>query len=418
MNSTGQVRPFSLLVKPASADCNLRCTYCFYLPKASLYPETKVHRMPDEVLEQLISSYMQTPQPQYVIGWQGGEPTLMGLDFFRKIVELQKKYGRPGASVGNGLQTNATLIDDDLARHLREYHFLVGASIDGPPEIHDQNRVNAGGKGSFGRAMKGIECLDKHGVEYNILVLVNSANVHRGREVYCYLRDRGYYFHQYIPCVEMDDQGHPMPYSITGEQWGKFLCDVFDEWIQNDTRKVSIRLHDAIMEKLLTGRATLCHMGTNCNDYFLIEYNGDVYPCDFFAEPELKAGNIMENSWAELQQNATYLRFGREKSEWNAACDSCRHLELCAGDCIKHRFERGGIGRISWLCEGWMQFYDHTLDDFKKLAEQIMREQEAERQAEMQRRLRATPVEQTGIRRNAPCPCGSGLKFKHCCGKR
>ncbi|MBC7287772.1 MAG: radical SAM protein, partial [Armatimonadetes bacterium] len=172
-------RPFTLLIKPASADCNLRCEYCFYLPKAALYPQTTVHRMPDEVLERMVASYMATDQPQYVFGWQGGEPTLMGVDFFRRATELQVKYGRPGSVVANGLQTNATLVTDELAEHLGRYKFLVGVSIDGPPEIHDRYRKTAGGQATHAKVLRAIKTLDRYGVEYNALVLVNAANVGR-----------------------------------------------------------------------------------------------------------------------------------------------------------------------------------------------------------------------------------------------
>ena len=232
---------FSLLVKPASADCNLRCAYCFYLDRSALYPETKVHRMSHSVLERMISSYMSTDQTVYSFGWQGGEPALMGVEFFRDTTDLQKKYGRPGAVVSNGLQTNATLINDDFAAHLSEYRYLVGVSIDGPAEIHNRYRQYATGKASHTAVLRGIDCLNRHNVEFNALVLVSSANVKRAREVYHYLRDHGINYHQYIPCVEFDVNGQLLPYSITGREWGDFLCEIFDEWIMRDRRQVSRR---------------------------------------------------------------------------------------------------------------------------------------------------------------------------------
>ncbi|MCD6351935.1 MAG: radical SAM protein, partial [Armatimonadetes bacterium] len=208
------MKPFTLLIKPTSADCNLRCSYCFYLPKAALYPEQPRHRMSPEVAERMIASYLATDQPQYVFGWQGGEPTLMGLDFFRLVTELQMRYGKPGAGVSNGLQTNATLITDDFARHLARYNFLVGVSIDGPAELHDHWRKTAAGKGSHAAVLRGMEALRRQGAEFNALVLVNSVNVSHARDVYHYLRDElGLLFQQYIPCVEFDEHGQPLPWT-------------------------------------------------------------------------------------------------------------------------------------------------------------------------------------------------------------
>ncbi|MBN1686922.1 MAG: radical SAM protein, partial [Spirochaetales bacterium] len=256
---------FSLLVKPTSADCNLRCSYCFYLGHSALYPESRRHRMSGEVLERMIESYMQTEQDTYTFGWQGGEPTLMGVEFFKRAVELQKRYARPGAVVSNGLQTNATLIDDDLAAHLSEYNYLVGVSIDGPAELHDVYRKNTAGEGSHASVMKGIDALNRHKVPYNALVLVSSANVAYPEKVYNYLKSIGIYYHQYIPCVEFDGNGNPLPYTITGEQWGVFLNGLFDCWIGNDTRVVSIRDFDSILHHLVHGGYTMCVQGGCCD---------------------------------------------------------------------------------------------------------------------------------------------------------
>ena len=374
------MQTFSLLVKPASADCNLRCAYCFYLDRAALYPDTPCHRMGDDVLERLVSSYLATPQPQYAFGWQGGEPTLMGVDFFRRVTDLQKMHGQPRAVVANGLQTNATLLTDELAEHLAQYRFLVGVSLDGPAPVHDLQRTTADGRPTHAAVHKGIQCLRRHKVEFNILTLVNAANVGRGREVYRYLRDSGFLYHQYIPCVEFDAAGNPAPYAISGEQWGQFLCDVFDEWIPRDTRRVSIRLFDSILAWLVDGTHNVCHMATDCCQYLLVEHNGDVYPCDFFVTPELRLGNIMEHSWGELLNAPAYREFGRRKAQWNQRCATCRHLGLCAGDCLKHRFYAGHPpATLSWLCPGWTRFYDHTLKRFRALAHEVRKERVAPR---------------------------------------
>lgn len=371
---SGASGSFSLLVKPASADCNLRCDYCFYLQKSSLYPGARRHRMTDEVLERMISTYMATPQPQYVFGWQGGEPTLMGIEFFRKVTALQKKYGRQGAIVANGLQTNATLIDDALAAHFAKYRFLAGVSLDGPAEIHNRFRRSGAGRGSHARVLKGIEALKRHGVEFNILTLVSAANVERGREVYRYLCDSGFAFHQYIPCVEFDDEGNLQPFAIRGEGWGEFLSEVFDEWSARDVGRVSVRLFDSILEYLVDGVRNVCTMQQDCRQYLLVEHNGDVYPCDFFVDESLRPGNVMTHSWEEMLESPVYAAFGSRKRETSALCGECEFLDLCAGDCVKHRLRAGDDPtQLSWLCAGWKRFYSHALPRLREVALEIRR---------------------------------------------
>jgi uncharacterized protein len=383
---TGQNR-FSLLLKPASADCNLACTYCFYLPKAALYPESTRHRMSESTLKRLISTYLATDQEIYSFGWQGGEPTLMGVEFFRKVVELQSRYGRPGSIVSNGLQTNATMITDELARLLAEYRFLLGVSLDGPEEIHNTFRKNRKGIGSYKQVVEGIELLNKHRVEFNILVAVNSANVGMARRIYTFLLDLGIRYHQYIPIVEFDEQGRPLPFSIDGPQWGAFLKGLFEVWYP-DAGRVSIRLFDALLTYLVEGSRILCTMGTDCRQYFLVEHNGDIYPCDFFASPELRLGNIVETDWSALLASRRYEAFGRQKSQWNEACEDCPFLELCMGDCLKHRFYgapglRSDPANLSWLCSGWKIFYESCLPGFRRIARRIQRHRSREMAADL-----------------------------------
>lgn len=407
------MKPFTLLIKPTSADCNLHCPYCFYLDRSGLYPETKRHRMSDKVLEQMISTYMATDQQQYTFGWQGGEPTLMGVDFFRRTTDLQKKYGKKGDIVGNGLQTNATLIDDEFAKLLSEYKFLIGVSIDGPAEIHDFYRTTIDGRGSHKDVLQGINCLKRNNVEYNALTLVSSANVKKGKEVYNYLCEMGFLYHQYIPCIEFDDKSQPREYTITGQEWGDFLCEIFDVWKRTDTRRISIRLFDSILTLMVQKTYNVCHMGRNCCQYFVVEYNGDIYPCDFFVESERKFGNIMTNSWAELLKSQKYLDFGKQKSQWNNQCTRCKYLTYCVGDCLKHRIYGGNSPKqLSWLCDGWKQFYEHSITDFEKLAESIKKEMQ---NSGGNTSTMSVPGH-SDIGRNDPCPCGSGKKYKKCCG--
>jgi uncharacterized protein len=385
-------KQFSLLIKPASADCNLACAYCFYLPKAGLYPDSARHRMSESVLERIVCSYLSTEQSTYSFGWQGGEPTLMGVEFFRKVVELQSRYGSPGSVVANGLQTNATMITDELARLFSEYRFLLGVSLDGPEIIHNTYRRNNRGKGSYARVIEGIELLKKHQVQFNVLVAVNAANVGKAREIYRFLLDRGVLFHQYIPIVEFDQRGNPLPFSIEGRQWGEFLREIYEEWYP-DAGRVSVRLFDAILTYLVDGAPIICTMGRDCRQYFLVEHNGDVYPCDFFVQPELRLGNVLESDWLQLLESPRYEFFGRQKSRWNAMCDSCPHLELCQGDCLKHRFYGEGSARsargeadprkLSWLCAGWQAFYESTVPGFKRIARRIQRQRSRELEAHL-----------------------------------
>lgn len=404
------MKPFTLLIKPASADCNLRCEYCFYLGKVSLYPQSQVHRMDDAVLHQLISSYMQTEQPQYVFNWQGGEPLLMGTDFFKKVVELQTQYGHRGSVVGNSIQTNATLITDGLASFMAEYRFLTGVSLDGPPELHDRFRINAAGAGSHNQVMKGIECLSRNKTEFNILTLVSAANVNHGKMVFRYLRDMGVQFHQYIPCVEFDADSNPLPWTITGEEWGAFLCDIFDEWIYGNPYGTSVRLFDSILTYLVDGYRTICQMDNNCCQYFVVEHNGDVYPCDFFVDPSLKLGNIETAAWEVMSSSCIYEEFGKRKVLYPDECEECVYLQLCMGDCLKHRIgANGDMSRKSWLCEGWMMFFKYSIPGFKKLAQSILDQRKMITSSK-------SAVKKPAAGRNDPCPCGSGKKFKKCHG--
>lgn len=368
-------KPFSLLIKPASADCNHDCTYCFYLDRTKLYPREH-RRMSAKVLKRLVSSYMRTQQPHYIFTWQGGEPTLMGVDFFKQVVKLQQKYGEPGAVVSNGLQTNAVLIDDEFAQLFARYNFLVGVSLDGPGYIHDHYRKYKNGKGSFKDVMKGIDCLVKNEVEFNILTLVTRANVKKGKEVYHFLCDKGFFYHQYIECVEFDKKGHPLPYTISGEEWGNFLCEIFDEWIKTDIYTVSIRLFDALLARLVDDQSTICSMGQRCDKYFLVEFNGDIYPCDFFVEKALKIGNINKHGWRDLMESPVFTNFSAQKSKWNPQCDDCQYHSFCFGDCLKNRlYVKKNPGQLSWLCKGWKIFYRHALPQLRAIAEKIRKEQ-------------------------------------------
>jgi len=328
--------------------------------------------MSDETLEKLISGYMATAQPQYNFNWQGGEPLLMGAGFYKKVIELQKKHGKRGSVVVNTLQTNNTVISDELAGHFAEYNFLLGVSLDGPARFHDIHRTYPGGRGSHAEVLKGIECLNRNKVEFNALTLVTSANAGRAQEVYGYLRGLGLKFHQYIPCVEFDGHGNPENFAVTGAQWGGFICGIYDEWIKKDVYDVSVRLFDSVLSVLTGHEATVCQMRDSCCQYFVVEYNGDVYPCDFFVEKDRKLGNIMEDSWEKIAESRLYLDFGKLKSACDEKCPGCGYFRFCRGDCLKYRHSGGsGFADASWLCDGWKMFYTHALPGFKKIASEL-----------------------------------------------
>lgn len=370
-------RPFTLLIKPTSADCNLACDYCFYLEKSALYPTLRAHRMSQEVLERLVSSYMATLQPQYSFCWQGGEPTLMGLDFYKEAVRLQQAHGRPGSIVANAFQTNGVLIDAEWARFFEKYHFLLGLSLDGPAELHDHYRRHLSGAPSHDEVLRGLAHLKRAGAEFNILVLVTPVNAGKARQVYEYLRELDVDFMQFIPCVEYDKTGEPLPFTVSAEEWGQFLCEVFDVWREaGDERRVSVRLFDSLLTVMVHNQYNVCHLGRNCCQYLVVEHNGDIYPCDFFVEADLKLGNLMEGEWADFLSSPLYSAFGAQKARWNEACKQCQWLKYCSGDCLKHRFYKDRDSRsLSFLCAGWQRFFAHAIPYLEELAEQLRDEQ-------------------------------------------
>ncbi|MDA3927255.1 MAG: anaerobic sulfatase maturase [Kiritimatiellae bacterium] len=379
---------FSLLIKPASADCNLRCEYCFYLDHCNMYPETKVHRMSDQVLERMIESYYATPQPLYSFVWQGGEPLLMGESFYQSVTDMQMAYGRPGVDVCNSIQTNATLITDRYARMFKACNFLTGVSLDGPAELHDKARLDAGGKGSHAQVINGIDTLRRNQAEFNILTLVSKYNIKHPVEIYDYLvNDIDAKFLQFIECVELDEKGNLPPYCISAGEWGEFLCTIFDRWYKSDTRDISVRLFDTVIAKMVTGQDICCTSGRDCRQYFVVEYNGDVYPCDFHVLPELKLGNIMTHSWEEMAESQIYKDFGARKSNVHDDCKVCPYFKFCAGDCPKNRVGHisGDASQLSYICEGLKMFYQHTLPKFEELAKIVIKERENTRRSSKMR---------------------------------
>lgn len=374
------MHPFSLLIKPAGADCNLRCAYCFYLGRAELYPETSCHRMTEATLTRLVRSYLALPFVAHTFAFQGGEPLLMGETFFRKLVTLQKRYARLGSQITNCVQTNGTLLTESLATFFAQEHFLLGVSVDGPAELHNLRRPNVNGEGSHAMVMRGLNLLKAAKTEFNLLTLVSQSNVHHPLEVYRYLRDElECHFMQFIECVEFDAAGVLSSDAITPDEWANFIITIFDEWYAKDKTTVSIRLFDSVMGKLLNGEAHSCAMGGDCRAYFVVEHNGDVYPCDFFVRPELKLGNLHTEDWDELWDAPLHTQFGRRKTHWNIACATCPYLKFCQGDCPKNRSGhdfKADSTRLSWLCSAWKRIYAHILPPLQQEIHQLKRQRQ------------------------------------------
>jgi uncharacterized protein len=360
-----RVNPFQLLVKPVSADCNAACDYCFYLRVARHYPEPS-HCMDDETLREMVSQFMSYGFPEAVFTWQGGEPTLAGLDFFQRVVEYEKKFGHPGQRVGNAFMTNGILVDEDWARFFAQYSFLVGLSLDGPEEVHNKYRKDRGGKGTFDRVMAAAELMRRHRVAFNILCVVSKANVDRAREVYKFYRDNNFQFLQFIPALEADpDTGQPAPFTMTAKEYGQFLCQLFDAWVEDGFPEVSIRDFDALLEIHLGQEGQGCLYGRSCGEYLLIEHNGDIYPCDFFVRPGWKLGNIFEENPLHLYMQKREKLFAKRKRDILKSCRECEWLEYCHGGCLKDReFPPNPHPKKTFLCPAHIMFLEHAKEQF------------------------------------------------------
>ncbi|WP_048158879.1 anaerobic sulfatase maturase [Methanosarcina sp. WWM596] len=414
-----------VLAKPTGAICNLACSYCFFLDKELLYPGSRF-RMSDEVLENYIRQLIEAHRiPQVTVAWQGGEPTLMGIDFYRRAIELQEKYKKPGMTFENTMQTNGTLLNDEWCRFFKENNFLIGISIDGPRELHDAYRVDKKGNGSFDRVMGGLRLLQKHGVEYNVLTTVNRANADHPLEVYHFLRDEAKTdWIQFIPVVERINEGGHTLYqkgdkvsdrSVKPEQFGSFLSRIFDEWVRNDVGRVFVQTFEASARRWLGLPSGMCVFEETCGIGLALEHNGDLYSCDHFVEPDYLLGNIMEKEIVELATSEKQYRFGQDKRETlPQACRECEVLFACQGECPKNRFltTRDGEQGLNYLCEGWKAFFRHIDFPMQIMAGLIRRGYPAPEV------MRVLALEDAFARagRNDPCPCGSGLKFKRCHG--
>ena len=364
------MQPFTLLIKPSGSDCNLNCRYCFY-KGINGQPRQAKQRMTDEVLERLVRDYLKLRFPVSGFAWQGGEPTLMGLDFYEKAINLQKKYGVTGQQVSNSLQTNAVLLDDQWCRFLHDNNFLIGISIDGPKEFHDYYRINHIGKGSFDKVVNAMQTCKKHRVEFNVLILLNNKNIEHPDELFDFFIENGIRYLQFIPCVEPDPAaGRIADFSITPQQYGQFMCRIFDRWCEYGPTKLSIRDFDSILAHCLGGGHTVCTFDRQCSQYIVIEHNGDAFCCDFFVEPKWRLGNIFEMPIEKLAGSSKKQEFSRTKQNLCNRCLVCRHLALCRGGCMKDRLvlDNNDFGRESYFCESYKRFFDYTMPKFMQIA--------------------------------------------------
>jgi uncharacterized protein len=441
--ATAEARParpprFHLLAKPSGSTCNIDCTYCFFLSKEALYPNSR-SRMSDETLDAYIRQLLESHDtPEVTVAWQGGEPTLMKLAFFRKALDAINRHKRPGQIINQTFQTNGLLIDDDWAAFFKENNILIGLSVDGPKDIHDTYRKDRRGQGTFDLVMKGYDRLRAHGVEVNILCTVHTANQDRGREVYRFFRDTlGVTWMQFIPIVErasadtlaIANQGwsevpgqNRLLYTQTGDLvtersvtprgYGRFLIDIYEEWLRHDVGRVFVQMFDVTLEAYFN-RHLLCIHAPTCGYGPALEHNGDVFTCDHFVEPAYKLGNLHETPLADMVASPQMRRFGLDKRDrLTGQCQTCKVRQLCNGGCPKDRFVASAAGEAghNYLCEGLELFYLHTRPTMMAMAHLIKTER--------------APVEITALvaaedrRRgpDSPCTCGSGRPFSACHG--
>jgi uncharacterized protein len=419
---------FHVMLKPRGALCNLDCKYCYFLSKEMLYPGSRF-RMADELLEAYTRQYIAAQHvPEVTFAWQGGEPTLMGLDFFRRALDYQHKYRPEGMRVYNALQTNGTLLNDEWCAFLHENEFLVGLSLDGPRELHDVYRVDKGGQPTFKRVMAAARLMQQHKVDFNILTTVHAANATHPLEVYRFLRDElGTQFIQFIPIVERANEtgfqeGEQItPRSVTGKQYGDFLIAIFDEWVRHDVGRVYVQIFDVALVAWLGERPGLCIFEETCGHALAMEHNGDVYSCDHFVEPRHKLGNLVDIPLLEMVGSEQQWRFGQAKRDTLPRyCRECEVRFVCNGGCPKDRVLHTPEGEpgLNYLCEGFRAFFNHIDAPMKYMAAELRAQRPpanimrhlAQQEADLQRRFALAG-------RNDPCPCGSGKKFKHCHGK-
>ena len=384
--ATPFAKPLYVMLKPAGAHCNLACKYCYYLEKNNLYQNTPRHLMSDEMLEQFTREYIEAQtMPQVLFTWHGGEPLMRSIDFYKKALALQKKYAH-GKQIDNVIQTNGTLLTDEWCEFFAKNHWLVGISIDGPQEYHDHYRVTPAGKPSWEKVMQGIQLLKKHRVEWNAMAVVNAYNAEHPLEFYHFFRDNGCQYLQFTPIVERltehedgrtlaslaDDREIPLAdASVTPQQWGNFLCTIFDDWVRHDVGKMFVEIFDCTLANWMGVLPGICAYSKECGHAGVMEHNGDVYSCDHFVFPEYKLGNIRDQSLIDMLYGEKQQAFSRLKhTSLPRQCKECDMEFACHGECPKNRFEKDKYGEpgLNYLCQGYYQYYSHVAPymDFMK----------------------------------------------------
>lgn len=383
-------KPLYVMLKPASAHCNLACKYCYYLEKNKLYPTAQRHLMSDEMLEQFTREYIEAQtMSQVLFTWHGGEPLLRSIDFYRKALSLQQKYAG-GRHIDNVIQTNGTLLTDEWCEFFAQNHWLVGISIDGPQPDHDHYRLTAAGKPSWKKVMQGIKLLKKHGVEWNAMAVVNAYNVNHPLEFYRFFKENGCQFLQFTPIVERltrhedgrtlaslaDKNEIPLSEaSVTPEQWGYFLCAIFDEWVRKDVGKIFVEIFDCTLANWMGVSPGICAYSKECGHAGVMEHNGDVYSCDHFVFPEYKLGNIRDHSLIDMLYGEQQQEFSRLKhSSLPRQCKECDMEFACHGECPKNRFmkDKYGDSGLNYLCPGYYHYYQHIAPYMDYMKQELM----------------------------------------------
>ena len=434
---TAVATPFHVMTKPIGPICNLDCKYCFYLEKERLHEPGEKWKMSDEVLETYIRQMIESqPTPVVNFAWQGGEPTLLGVEFFRRVVQLQGQYAN-GKQIENAIQTNGTLLDDEWCEFLSDRKFLVGLSIDGPPALHDRYRVDKQQQPTFEAVMRGLKFLQKHSTEFNTLTVVHRANSQRPMEVYDFLKQIGSKYLQFIPLVERlpttqltvegydlmqppdphaDNAASPVTsWSVEARAYGNFLCTIFDHWVRHDVGKTFVQTFDVALGNWMGLGSSLCVFAEKCGKAMAIEHNGDLYSCDHYVYPKYHLGNILNQSLGAMAESLEQRRFGNDKSDTLPKfCRDCDVRFACNGECPKHRFTSTPYGEagLNYLCAAYKQFFHHIDGPMKIMAQLLNAKRPAADIMSILARQQLAPA----MGRNDLCSCGSGKKFKKCCG--
>lgn len=410
-------REFQVMVKPIGAVCNLDCKYCYYLSKKELYPAGGPFRMADDLLERYIVQHVgASPAKSILFSWHGGEPTVLGLDYFRRIVALQRKHRPPGREILNGIQTNGTLLDEEWCRFFAAERFFVGLSLDGPSALHDRYRIDKRQKATHKSVLKAFRLLQRHRVHCDVLCVVHDQNARQPAAVYRFFKEIGVQFLQFLPLVARQGEHGSAARGLSPHAYGAFLCAIFDEWVHKDVGTVHIQNFDEATRPFLGMEHALCVSSPVCGNIVVLEHNGDVYSCDHYVDGAHRLGNIRETALADLMERPALLQFGLDKRErLPDDCKKCGVLDLCNGGCPKDRIARTAAGEegLNHLCAGLKQFYTHSRPYLQKLAWHMrLGESSAKFMQSLRRRDTGAAPRAS---RNAPCPCGSGRKYKKCC---